>query len=132
RNPLTKAQSELGLVTLHTDAGIEGHAFLGSSIRGARLDVVALIRNLKPVVVGQDPMDRERLWEKLHKLQRAATMRTIGAVDVALWDLAGKIAGLPVARLLGRYRDRIPAYASSATMPRPEDYGAEALRIAEA
>ncbi len=96
RNPITKPRSELGLVTLHTDAGIEGHAFLGSSIRGARLDVVALMRNLKPVVVGQDPFDRERLWENLHKLQRAATMRTIGAVDVALWDLAGKITGLPV------------------------------------
>lgn len=132
RNPLTRSSSELGLVTLQTDAGVEGHAFLGSSIRGARLDVVALIRNLKPIIVGRDPMQRELLWEELHKLQRAATMRTIGAVDVALWDLAGKLAGLPVSRLLGRYRDRIPAYASSATLPRPEDYADEARAIAEA
>lgn len=132
RNPVTKPRSELGLVTLHTDAGIEGHAFLGSSIRGARLDVVALMRNLKPVVVGRDPFDRERLWESLHKLQRAATMRTIGAVDVALWDLAGKLAGLPISRLLGRYRDSIAAYASSITMRDPAQYGDEAVRIAEA
>ncbi len=132
RNPITKPRSELGLVTLHTDAGIEGHAFLGSSIRGARLDVVALMRNLKPVVVGQDPFDRERLWENLHKLQRAATMRTIGAVDVALWDLAGKITGLPISRVLGRYRDRIAAYASSVTMRDPQQYGEEAARIAAA
>jgi L-alanine-DL-glutamate epimerase-like enolase superfamily enzyme len=132
RNPVTAPQSELGLVTLHTDAGLEGHAFLGSSIRGARLDVVALIRNLKPVIVGRDPFDRERLWDDLHKLQRAATMRTIGAIDVALWDLAGKFAGLPISRLLGRCRESIPAYASSVTMARPEQYGEEALRIAEA
>lgn len=85
-------------MTPHTDAGIEGRAFLGSSIRGARLDVVALMRNLKPVVVGQDPFDRERLWESLHKLQRAATMRTISAVVVALWDLAGKIDEPPMQR----------------------------------
>ena len=44
---------------------------------------------------------------------RAASVRTIGALDVALWDLAGKVAGLPIHRLIGTYRDRVPAYASS-------------------
>ncbi|MBM3522949.1 MAG: mandelate racemase [Alphaproteobacteria bacterium] len=129
RNPVTAATSELGLVTLCTDSGIEGHAFLGSSIRGARLDVMALIRHLKPVVMEQDPLERERLWIGLNKLSRAATPRTIGAIDVALWDIAGKAAGLPIHRLLGGYRRKLPAYASSATLGTVDDYVAEALAM---
>jgi L-alanine-DL-glutamate epimerase-like enolase superfamily enzyme len=52
-------------------------------------------------------------------------------VDVALWDIAGKVANLPVHRLLGTYRDSAPAYASSAVMQSPEDYAQEALRFRE-
>ena len=95
RNPAATGQSELGLVTLRTNDGIEGHAFLGSSIRGAELDVVSLVRNLSPRVLGADPLERERLWRDLHSVSRATTMRAIGAMDIALWDIAGKLAGLP-------------------------------------
>ena len=56
-------------------------------------------------------------------------MRAIGAVDVALWDLAGKVAGLAVHRLLGSYRDRVRAYASSDVLGSPEAYGEEAARF---
>jgi L-alanine-DL-glutamate epimerase-like enolase superfamily enzyme len=90
------------------------------------------MRNLKPVVLGRDPLERERLWTDLHKVSRATTMRCIGAIDVALWDLAGKVAGLPIARLLGTSRDRVPAYASSASFARPEDYVEQALAVREA
>jgi L-alanine-DL-glutamate epimerase-like enolase superfamily enzyme len=121
--------SELGLVTLRTDEGHEGHAFLGSAMRSAALDAPALIQVLKPLVVGQDPLDRERLWQAMWQRQRGTTIRTIGAVDVALWDLAGKIAGLPIHRLLGSYRDRVPAYASSAVLPSKEAYADEAARF---
>jgi L-alanine-DL-glutamate epimerase-like enolase superfamily enzyme len=51
----------------------------------------------------------------------------IGAVDVALWDIAGKVAGLPIHRLLGTCRDSVPAYASSGLLPSPKAYGEEAL-----
>jgi L-alanine-DL-glutamate epimerase-like enolase superfamily enzyme len=95
-------------------------------MRGADMDAQSLVRYLKPVVVGQDPLDRERLWQALWQRNRATTIRAIGAVDVALWDLAGKIAGLPIHRLLGGYRDRIPAYASSAVLAGPEAYAEEA------
>jgi L-alanine-DL-glutamate epimerase-like enolase superfamily enzyme len=50
-------------------------------------------------------------------------------VDVALWDIAGQVAGLPIHRLLGSCRDRVPAYASSAWLDTPEDYAAEALHF---
>jgi L-alanine-DL-glutamate epimerase-like enolase superfamily enzyme len=129
RNPPTRPESELGLVTIRTDDGVEGHSFLGSSIRGARLDVVGLVRHLAPAIRGADPLERERLWTLMHKLGRAVTPRTIGAVDVALWDLAGKAAGLPIHRLLGGFRRRLPAYASSATLMAPDAYADEALRL---
>ena len=122
-------ESDLGLVTLRTDGGLEGHAFLGSAMRPASLDAQGLIQYLKPLVMGQDPLERERLWQALCQRNRATTIRTIGAVDVALWDLAGKIAGLPLHRLLGSYRNRVPAYASSAVLASPQAYAEEAARF---
>jgi L-alanine-DL-glutamate epimerase-like enolase superfamily enzyme len=119
--------SQLGLVTIETDQAVEGHAFLGSAMRGADNDAHSLIRFLRPVVLGQDPLDRERLYQALCLRARSTTWRAIGAVDVALWDLAGKVAGLPVHRLLGSYRDRVPAYASSAVLDGAEAYVEEAL-----
>ena len=112
-SPRFSGSSDLGLLTLRTDEGVEGHAFLGSSLRGAALDGASLIRFLKPLVMGQDPLERERLWQALWQRNRATTLRAIGAVDVALWDIAGKVAGLPISRLLGTYRETAPAYASS-------------------
>lgn len=122
-------KSQLGLVTIRTDEGVEGHAFLGSAMRGADLDGVSLIQQIKPLVMGQDPLDRERLYQALCRRSRATTLRAIGAVDVALWDIAGKVAGMPIHRLLGSYRDRVPAYASSAVLGSKEEYAAEAARF---
>ena len=122
-------QSDLGLVTIRTDGGLEGHAFLGSAQRPASQDAQGLIRYLKPLVIGQDPLDRERLWQSLWSRNRAATIRTIGAVDVALWDLGGKIAKLPLHRLLGSYRTSVHAYASSAVLPSPQAYAEEAVKF---
>jgi L-alanine-DL-glutamate epimerase-like enolase superfamily enzyme len=118
--------SQLGLVTIRTDEGLEGHAFLGSAMRGAHMDAQSLIHYLKPLVVGQDPLDRERLYQAMWQKNRQTTLRAIGAMDVALWDIAGKAAGLPIHRLLGSYRASAPAYASSAVLPTPEAYAEEA------
>jgi L-alanine-DL-glutamate epimerase-like enolase superfamily enzyme len=122
-------ESQLGLVTIRTDQGVEGHAFLGSAMRGAHLDGASLIQFLKPLLVGQDPLDRERLYQAMWARNRQTTIRCIGALDVALWDLAGRLAGLPIHRLLGSYRDSVPAYASSAVMESTEAYAEEAARF---
>jgi L-alanine-DL-glutamate epimerase-like enolase superfamily enzyme len=122
-------ESQLGLVTVSTDEGLAGHAFLGSAMRGAHLDGESLIHYLKPLVVGQHPLDRERLYQAMWHRNRSTTFRAIGAMDVALWDLAGKVAEMPVHRLLGSYRDRVPAYASSAVLPAPAAYAEEAARF---
>jgi len=121
-------RSALGLLRLITDQGIEGHAFLGSAMNSAEVDGHGLITHLKPLLVGRNPLDRERLNQELWKRQRATTVRCIGAVDVALWDVAGKAFGQPIHRLLGSYRDRIGAYASSAVLPSPSAYADEALQ----
>src|SRR6202158_2797600 len=106
-------KSDLGLLAVTTDHGVTGHAFLGTSSNPASLDGPGLIRFLKPLLLGQDPLDRERLNRLLWARARVASVRSIGAVDVALWDIAGKKAGLPIHRLIGTCRDKVGAYASS-------------------
>ena len=117
----------LGIVKVTTDEGIEGHAFLGSSRQGADAYVGPLIEFVKPMLVGRNPLDIGAIWEKLWKMNRNVSTNAIGAVDVALWDIAGKVAGLPIHRLLGTCKDSVPAYASSGLLPSPQAYGDEAL-----
>jgi len=119
-------QKLLGVVTVHTDAGVEGYAFLGSSRQGADAYAGPLMEFVKPAIVGTNPLDIGAIWQRLWKLNRSVSTNAIGAVDVALWDVAGKVAGLPIHRLLGTCRDRVPAYASSGWLPTPEAYGEEA------
>ena len=121
--------SSLGLLRLVTDQGIEGHAFLGSAMNPATSDAQALITHLKPVLLGKNPLDRERLNQDIWNRQRAAGVRPIGAVDVALWDIAGKAYGQPIHRLLGTYREKIGAYASSAVLDSPQAYADEAQKF---
>src|SRR3954471_7824873 len=118
--------SDLGLLRIVTDEGIEGHAFLGTSSNPASLDGPGLIRFLKPILINQNPLDRERLNRLLWARARVATVRSIGALDIALWDIAGKVAELPIHRLIGTCRDRIGAYASSEIHGSPEAYAEQA------
>jgi L-alanine-DL-glutamate epimerase-like enolase superfamily enzyme len=119
--------SRLGLLAITTDVGHVGHAFLGSAFYPADMDGATLIKYLKPILLGQNPLDRERLGKAMWKRVRTTTVRAIGAVDIALWDIAGQAAGLPIHRLLGSYRDRVPAYISSAVLPNAQAYADEAL-----
>ncbi len=122
-------RSSLGLLTLKTDAGLEGHAFLGSATNPAETDAGGLIRFLKPVLMGQDPLARESLHKALRARQRNIGLRAVGACDTALWDMAGKAAGLPLYKLLGAGRRSIGAYASSQILATAQAYRDEALRF---
>ena len=97
------------LVTIKTDDGAEGYAF------GANASVIEGL--VKPLIVGEDPYDREKIWRHLNEMQRGnratLTDRVIGVVDTALWDLAGRALKLPVYKLLGGYRTKVLAYAST-------------------
>src|SRR6266536_3966333 len=121
----------VGVVTISTDEGVEGHSFLGTSTQGADEFAGEVLQRLKPVVVGRDPLDVGAIWQDLWKRNRLVDMKSICSVDVALWDILGKVAGLPIHRLLGTYRDKAPAYASSPVMDSPEEYVQEALSYRE-
>jgi L-alanine-DL-glutamate epimerase-like enolase superfamily enzyme len=116
---------KLGLVTVHTDEGVQGHAFLGSPSQGADVFSGPLLTHLKPIIVGQNPLDIGALWARMYKTNRLVSLRAIGAVDIALWDIAGKVSGLPIHRLLGSCRKSVPAYASSAYLSTPQAYAEE-------
>lgn len=123
--------SVLGLLAIETSEGVSGHALLGSVSFPASLDGPGLMHFLKPVLMGQHPLDREKIYRQLWKTGRNASVRSIGAVDVALWDLAGKLAGMPVHRLIGSFRAEVPAYASSQVLESAAAYAEQALMIRE-
>jgi len=125
-------EAHIGLVTVKTDAGIDGHAFLGSSFRPVDIDARGFIDNLKPLVIGQNPLDREKLYRLMLTQNRSIMFRPIGAMDIALWDIAGKVAGLPIHRLIGTNRESIRAYASSSTLGSIEAYVDQAIESKEA
>jgi L-alanine-DL-glutamate epimerase-like enolase superfamily enzyme len=121
--------SNLGLLTIKTDAGITGHAFLGGATNPAESDAGALIRFLKPLLMGQDPLARVELHAALRARQRTAGLRTVGACDTALWDIAAKAANLPLYKFLGAGRASIGAYASSQILDGRQAYAGEAAEF---
>jgi L-alanine-DL-glutamate epimerase-like enolase superfamily enzyme len=98
------------VLTVAADDGACGH-YVGAIGLEVVLNVVA------PVLVGEDPLFRERIWQLLRERQRlnlsSLVDRVLTAVDLALWDLSGRVLNQPVHRLLGATRDAVPAYAST-------------------
>lgn len=127
-NPVLSS-SQIGLVTIRTDDGVVGQSYLGASYRSAEIEAWSMINVLKPVILGRDPFDRGIIWKALLNRINSSSYRAIGAIDVALWDLAGKAAGLPVHKLIGTCQPSVPAYASSATLASPEAYVEQALAV---
>jgi L-alanine-DL-glutamate epimerase-like enolase superfamily enzyme len=118
---------------VRTTEGIAGYCFGGS------VETAALATRL---IAGLDPLDREEIWYRLLRAQRlkrrALDDRNLAVIDCALWDVAGRLTGLPVAKLLGGARDRVPAYASTMCgddlnggLNSPEAYGEFALACRE-
>ncbi len=116
--------AEQPVFRIFTDEGIEGT----SCGRGGKVAAQALA-SMKPFLLGEDPLYVERIWQKIWKLDRVYRLpeSTQGTIDVALWDIVGKKANLPIFQLLGAYRDRVKAYASSMHHPRIEQHVNEAL-----
>jgi L-alanine-DL-glutamate epimerase-like enolase superfamily enzyme len=102
------------LVEIETDDGIVG---IGEAGPGGGSTTTCIEKDLKPLLVGQDPLMIEGLWQRMfvHTVQygrRGIAMNAISGIDIALWDIAGKVAKMPVYKLLGACRDRVEAYAS--------------------
>src|SRR5436305_5881437 len=128
RDSLGGGATHVGVVSIQTDEGVVGNSFLGSASAGADQFAEQVLKRLKPLVVGRHPLDIGAIWHHLWRTNRNVDTRSICAVDVALWDIAGKVANMPIHRLLGTCRDSAPAYASSAVMSRVSDYVDEAQR----
>lgn len=113
---------QYSLVRILTDSGIEGHYIVWSEVAMGRPNALAeVLRLMKPHLIGEDPLDREKLWQKLGALWYGQKGPAFAAVDIALWDIAGKAANMPVYKLLGGFRDRVLAYASGNVPQDPED-----------
>ena len=116
----------MGVLRIETDEGVEGNSFVSSPGPGAEAVARQIVTFIKPLLLGQDPLDVGVHWGRMHRVSRNVDPMAIGVVDVALWDIVGKVAGLPVHRLLGTCRDRVAAYFSSGHHDSPEEYAEEA------
>src|SRR5215475_11724205 len=103
------------IVELLTDSG---HIGIGNAALSPRLTKHTIDTYLKPLLLGRDPWDSEFLWQLMYRATMAFGRKGIGmvaisAVDIAIWDLLGKVTAQPVFRLLGgRTKPKIPVYAS--------------------
>ena len=119
------------VVRVHTDAGIVGVGEVDSAPEVVRAVIDApnshaIAIGLKHALIGEDPLDVERLWDKMYRAtiyygRRGVAVHAISGIDLALWDIKGQALGQPVWALLGeRQRDRVRAYAST-LMPETVD-----------
>ena len=120
------------VVLVHTDEGITGIGEVDSApevvaalVQGNGSHAVAI--GLRELLVGEDPLDVERLWRKMYRGtiyvgRRGITIHAISGIDIALWDIKGKVLGKPVCELIGeRRRDRVRAYASRLMPDTPQE-----------
>ncbi len=124
-------------VEITTDDGVSGVAY---SSHGRIIDAL-FDRRLREMLIGTDPLMKERRWADVWEIDRIEELPiyALGVADIALWDLTAKVAGLPLYQVIGGYRDRIPAYASTVTFETTEeflhvadqclDYGFQAIKL---
>lgn len=104
------------LVEVETDEGVTGwgECFGPGTIALANKGIVE--RVIQPMILGADPLARDVIWHKVYNLmrdhgQKGMPMQALSGVDIALWDIAGQVAGLPIHTLIGgAHRDRVAAY----------------------
>ena len=113
------------ITRITTDEGVRGHML------GGRKDAMA---NVKPLLVGEDPLDREKLWNWMYQIVSTSIQGgalpegQMGVADAALWDLAGQMLDLPVHKIMGGCREKVKAYASTyPNLGKPEDYAEHAI-----
>ena len=100
------AKRSAHLVEVETDEGVTGwgECFGPGNIAIANKTIIE--RVIQPMVMGDDPLDRDAIWHKVYNLmrdsgQKGMPLQALSGVDIALWDIAGKVAGLPLHKLIG-------------------------------
>ena len=99
--------NDLNLLVIETDEGITGYGCSWA---------IEFADSMGKVILGEDPLNIERLWQKTYVPKfigrRGTSCKTVSAIDIALWDIKAKVAGMPLYRLLGGYREKIPCYVA--------------------
>ena len=127
-NPMTSV-----FVKITVDSGETGYGWAGG---GKESTALIAEKVFKELVVGKDVFDIEYIWDILYKAsipygRRGTVIEAISAIDVALWDVLGKVTGLPVYKLLGgKVRDRIKVYATGNATARHIDMGFVSKKLA--
>jgi D-galactarolactone cycloisomerase len=124
------------LVQVETDEGITG---LGSCSGNGELIEIIIAKVLKPLLTGMDPTQIEEIWDKAyvrggHKEfgTRGIGVVALSGVDIALWDILGKVRGVPLYQLLGgKWRDKVPVYATALYPEEPAKVAKRARSFAE-
>ena len=135
-HPGVESMAKMAMLTITADDGAQGFSFAPPEV--VRPFVVNTF--FRKVLVGQDPFNRERIWQDLNHWQRGSahqlTERALSFVEQALWDLIGRSLKMPVYKLLGGYRDTVPAYGSTMCgddlpggLSTPEEYAAFAEKL---
>lgn len=123
---------EQGVLRVVTEGGVEGNCFIAEFWGRAETHFKPILEIIKPQVVGREVFERERLWNHLQFMSTRfkLTEQAWAPVDVALWDIAGKLANTPIFKLLGAERYEIPAYAGfPAVHGGPDGFVAEAREV---
>ncbi len=131
---------DLVVIRIITDEGIDGISYvpgfshIPTSLSNALKEIVGGV--VRDNIVGMDPTSIEAIWDKLfHRLtrwgRRGIVMHAISGIDMALWDIIGKISGLPLWKLLGGYKEDVPAYVNVAHHLPPKELAKKALEYYE-
>lgn len=119
----TASSQDAVLVRIRTDTGLEGIGEADSQPEVVKAIIDApfshnIACGLRQLLIGENPLETERLWQKMYRRtmyfgRSSVTITAMAAIDMALWDLKGKLYDQPIHRLLGgKQHDRIKAYAS--------------------
>ncbi|HXV25040.1 MAG TPA: mandelate racemase/muconate lactonizing enzyme family protein [Alphaproteobacteria bacterium] len=111
------------IARITTRGGLEGVAgAMFVTEFGFTAAVAETVRRMLPLIIGATPFDRERLWYRLQPLDLPMAPQAQSIIDIALWDLLAKHAGLPLYQVLGGPRSKIMSYASTPMLPSPAAY----------
>ena len=106
-SPGETTERKLFALKVHTSEGITGEYVGGNSPGAAQINMFA------DYLIGRNPLKREKHWSEIKRALRKYDRMGMGPINIALWDFAGKYYDAPIHELLGTYRERIPAYAST-------------------
>lgn len=103
----TYTHNDLNLLVIETDEGITGYGCSWA---------IEFAESMGKAILGQDPLNNEKLWQMTYVPKfigrRGTSCKTVSAIDIALWDIKAKAANMPLYRLLGGAREKIPCYVA--------------------